>query len=112
MPADKKIQMTDITDVGKKLKDIHVRISYRIINLFSGQLYQSPVKAIEELIANSYDAFASVCQVIIPDNLSKSDRIIVFDDGTSMDVDGFEKLWMIASTDKRDKESKKTITYW
>jgi hypothetical protein len=109
MPGDKKIEMTDITDVGKKLKDIHVTISYRIINLFSGQLYQSPIKAIEELIANSYDAFASVCQVIIPSNLSKSDRIIVFDDGTSMDVDGFEKLWTIASTDKREKESKKRL---
>src|SRR2546422_6176515 len=101
--------MTDVTDVGRKIKDIDVTISFRIINLFSGQLYQSPAKAIEELIANSYDAFASECQVIIPEKLSKSDRIIVFDDGTSMDVDGFEKLWTIASSDKRENESKKRL---
>jgi hypothetical protein len=109
MPRNGKLRLTGITDVGRKLKEIRVRINYRIINLFSGQLYQSPVKAIEELIANSYDAFATMCQVVIPNNLSKSDRIIVFDDGTSMDVDGFEKLWTIASTDKRDQESKKRL---
>src|SRR2546425_10723012 len=101
--------MTDITDAGEKVREIEVTISYQIINLFSGQLYQSPVKAIEELIANSYDAFATVCHVIVPSNLSKSDRIIVEDDGTSMDVDGFEKLWTIARSDKRQNESKKRL---
>lgn len=101
--------MTDITDAGRKLKDIQVTISYRIINLFSGQLYQSPAKAVEELIANSYDAFATMCHIVIPGNLSKSDRIIVFDDGSSMDVDGFEKLWTIADSDKRNNESKKRL---
>src|SRR2546422_2754613 len=101
--------MVDVTTTGKELKEIDVRISFRIINLFSGQLYQSPAKAIEELVANSYDAFANECQVIIPEKLSKSDRIIVFDDGSSMDVDGFEKLWKIASSDKRENESKKRL---
>src|SRR2546426_4568540 len=101
--------MADVTDVGRKIKDINVTISFRIINLFSGQLYQSPAKAIEELIANSYDAFAGICQVIIPNNLSKSDRIIVFDNGTSMDVDGFENLWTIAKSNERDKETKKRL---
>ncbi len=63
--------MADVTEAGKKVKDIKVTISYRIINLFSGQLYQSPAKAIEELVANSYDAFAGLCHVIIPANLSQ-----------------------------------------
>src|SRR2546428_8378233 len=101
--------MTDITDAGEKVREIEVTISYQIINLSSGQHYQSPVKAIEELIANPYDAFATVCHVIVPSNLSKSDRIIVEDDGTSMDVDGFEKLWTIATSDKRENESKKRL---
>ncbi len=98
-----------MTTAGRELKQIDVRISFRIINLFSGQLYQSPAKAIEELVANSYDAFANECHIIIPDKLSKSDRIVIFDDGSSMDVDGFEKLWTIASSDKREKESKKRL---
>src|SRR3989441_3933651 len=101
--------MTDLTDTGREIKKIQVTISYRIINLFSGQLYQSPAKAIEELVANSYDAFADACYVIIPNNLSMSDRIIVEDDGTSMDVDGFEKLWAIATSDKRENESKNRL---
>src|SRR2546425_12191989 len=98
--------MVDVTTTGKELKEIDVRISFRIINLFSGQLYQSPAKEIEELVANSYDAFANECQVIIPEKLYKSDRIIVFDDGSSMDVDGFDKLWKLASSDNRADDSK------
>ena len=101
--------MTDLTTAGTKLKDISVNIRYRIINLFSGQLYQSPAKAIEELVANSYDAFATECQVIIPENLNVSNKIVVFDDGSSMDVDGFEDLWTIAGTKKRDHQSKKRL---
>lgn len=47
--------------MGKPIGEIPVRIRHQIINLFSGQLYQSPAKAIEELVANSYDAFAERC---------------------------------------------------
>ena len=42
--------------VGRHTDDITVRISYRIIQLFSEGLYKSPTKAIEELVANSFDA--------------------------------------------------------
>lgn len=101
--------MADFTDAGKKIKQIKVSVSYQIINLFSGQLYQSPIKAVEELIANSYDAFAKNCHVLIPKNLSASDRIIVYDDGISMDIKGFEDLWTIARSRKREAESKKRL---
>lgn len=39
---------------GKKIDDIEVSISYKIIELFSAGLYSSPNKAFEELICNSY----------------------------------------------------------
>ena len=46
-------------NTGKKIDDIHVTLSYRIIELFSAGLYSSPNKAFEELVCNSYDAHAS-----------------------------------------------------
>ncbi len=49
----------NLESVGKKIDDIDVTISSRIIELFSAGLYSSPNKAFEELICNSYDAFAS-----------------------------------------------------
>ena len=46
-------------ELGKpSKKHIDVRISYRIIELFSEGLYSSPNKAVEELVSNSWDAGA------------------------------------------------------
>lgn len=99
--------LADFRSQGEKVKDIPVTVSYEIINLFSGQLYQSPSKAVEELVANSYDAHASRCHVIVPSNPTTSSRIVVYDDGTSMDVGGLEDLWTIARSKKRIEESAK-----
>lgn len=54
----------DINTAGKKIDEIEVRISYKIIELFSAGLYSSPNKAFEELICNSYDAFADTVSVL------------------------------------------------
>ena len=43
---------------GNETEKIDVRLSYRIVRLFSEGLYASPNKAIEELVANSFDAGA------------------------------------------------------
>ena len=44
---------------------ITVRLSNEIVTLRSSQLYQSPLKAIEELVVNAYDANASECRLFI-----------------------------------------------
>jgi len=41
---------------GGVTDQIDVKISHRIIQLFSEGLYSSPNKAIEELVSNSFDA--------------------------------------------------------
>ncbi len=95
---------------GRKVETIGVELSYQIIKHFSAGLYTSPNKAVEELVANSYDAFAYNVHVIVPDNLSAPEATIwVIDDGESMDVQGFRDLWKIGESTKRDPklESKK-----
>ena len=52
----------DLLNLGTTIDNISVTISYRIIELFSAGLYSSPNKAFEELICNSYDAFAKMLQ--------------------------------------------------
>ncbi len=42
--------------IGKSTDTIDVRLSYRIIELFSEGLYASPNKGVEELVANSFAA--------------------------------------------------------
>src|ERR1700688_631338 len=74
----------------------------RIIELFSEGLYASPNKAIEELVANSFDAGAQTVQVILSANLHDQDAsIVVIDDGGGMGVEGLKQHWLIGVSNKR-----------
>jgi hypothetical protein len=109
--------------VGTQADVIPVHISYEIIRLFSEGLYQSPHKAIEELVSNGYDAGASSVHVIMPstsehvgveadfdeDASAEFDHrdgiespLWVIDNGSGMDAEGFVQLWKVASSAKAD----------
>jgi hypothetical protein len=66
---------------------IPVRISFEIIRLFSEGLYQSPHKAIEELVSNSFDAGAQLVHILTPrppvDAEGAVDALWVIDEGFS-----------------------------
>lgn len=90
-------------DIGKPTDQIEVRLSYKIVELFSEGLYASPNKAIEELVANSFDAGAQTVQVLVAGNLSAQDAsIVIFDDGGGMDDLGLKQHWLIGSSNKRE----------
>ncbi len=94
-------------NLGQKTSDIEVRISYRIIQLFSEGLYSSPHKAIEELVSNAFDAGATNVHVILPpDLMADGATITVIDDGTGMDQSGLTEHWLIGVTRKRDRDVK------
>ena len=91
-----------LESTGTVIDTIDVRISYKIIELFSAGLYSSPNKAFEELICNSYDAFAQMVCVHVPSDLTTQDsHIWVCDDGESMDQAGLKDLWRIGESFKR-----------
>lgn len=88
--------------IGSKQSEIDVRISYRIIQLFSEGLYASPNKAIEELVSNSFDAGATIVHIILPQDLtSKKGVIAVVDNGVGMDEGGLKEHWLIGVSQKR-----------
>jgi len=68
---------------------IEVSLSNELVHLLSDQLYQSPLKAIEELVVNAYDADATECRIFVPspDDESKN-NIVVYDDGIGMNRNG------------------------
>ena len=89
--------------IGDATEDIEVRLSYRIVELFSEGLYTSPNKAVEELVANSFDAGARSVHVLLSSNLHDQDATIaVFDDGEGMDRDGLKRHWLIGVSNKRN----------
>ena len=81
--------------VGK----VVLQVDYQIIEHFSEHLYDSPNKAVEELVANSFDAFATEARVFTPGPYT-ANRVIVWDNGESMDVEGLQQLWWIAKSPK------------
>jgi hypothetical protein len=87
---------------GKKTGDIDVRLSYKIVDLFSEGLYASPNKALEELVANSFDAGALNVAVFLPADLhAQGATIAVIDDGVGMDELGLRQHWLIGTSNKR-----------
>lgn len=84
---------------------IPVPISYEIIQLFSEGLYQSPQKAIEELVTNGFDAGAHNVRVVLPSAGDKdtlaAESLFVIDDGTGIDSGGFSDLWSVARSKKK-----------
>jgi hypothetical protein len=89
-------------ELGKQTGSIDVRLSYRIIELFSEGLYASPNKAIEELVANSFDAGAQRVHVLLSTSFhDQAATIAVIDDGESMDEEGLKQHWLIGVSNKR-----------
>jgi hypothetical protein len=87
---------------GTEKEKINVQLSYRIVSLFSEGLYASPNKAIEELVANSFDAGARQVAILLPaDFHDQGATIAVVDDGEGMDASGLKQHWLIGKSLKR-----------
>ena len=92
---------TQREELGRVVGSVVLQVDYQIIEHFSEHLYDSPNKAVEELVANSFDAFATEVRVFTPGPYT-ADRVIVWDNGDSMDVEGLKQLWWIAKSPKVD----------
>lgn len=99
----------ELAAIEAPTEELPVQISYEIIRLFSEGLYQSPHKAIEELVSNGYDAGATTVMVLTPradaeDDDSK-DSLWVIDNGSGMDAAGFKQLWLVAESSKANEDA-------
>jgi hypothetical protein len=87
---------------------VTVKVSNAIVKLLSDQLYASPLKAIEELVVNSYDAGAKECRLFVPapsqHKEEESGFVIHFDNGGGMNPTGLHQLWHIGLSNKRNNE--------
>ena len=106
MPATLRQHVDDLVRASREqdkpnpvVGEVVLQVDYQIIEHFSEHLYDSPHKAIEELVANSFDAFATEVRVFTPGPYT-SDRVLVWDNGESMDVEGLQQLWWIARSPK------------
>jgi hypothetical protein len=92
---------------GEFQEYLTVEIAYEVIQLLSEQLYSSPLKAIEELVVNSWDADATECRVFVPApdvlvDTVPTTAIAVLDNGHGMTIDDLRNLWHVGLSGKRD----------
>ena len=88
---------------------LYLQFHGRIIDSLGIQMYQNPVAAVAELIANAWDADASNVAVKLPANLSGISTIIVCDDGIGMTFEQCQKLYLNIGRNRRiDDETAKT----
>ncbi len=103
--------VVDILSGLPQVDEVKVQISNELVHLLSDQLYQSPLKAVEELVVNCYDADAKTCKLYVPDSSDMgqtgSDFLAIFDDGRGMTADGMTDLWHIGRSNKRTEEIQK-----
>ena len=83
---------------------VPVVLSHELIGLLSEQMYGSPIKAIEELVVNAYDADAKECRITIPAKNGQTEFIAVYDDGAGMDGQAIRDLWNIGRSSKREDQ--------
>jgi hypothetical protein len=101
-PADVAAEPAHAGDV---VGHVEVTVGPRFLDLFSAQLYSSPNKAFEELVANSWDAGARVVHVHVPppkELVEPGATLWVLDDGESMDIEGLRALWAVARSAKQE----------
>lgn len=84
-------------------KEFSFSVDSAVLSELGERLVSSTHLALCELIKNSYDADASLCEVSIASLDEDRVTITIKDDGTGMSVQDIEKYWMrIGTTHKRD----------
>lgn len=91
-------------EIGRLEDTAEVELAPDLVPLLSDQLYQSPLKAIEELVVNSYDAEAKDCYISILPEYNQPETVSVADDGFGMDAAGLKNLWHVGRSSKRSAE--------
>lgn len=76
--------MSNISPTTDCERVLRLNYSGRIIDHLGLQMYQSPVAAVAELVANAWDADAGKVDIKLPAKLTKTAELVVKDDGNGM----------------------------
>jgi len=80
--------------VDSEHKTLQLNYSGRIIDQLGIQMYQSPVAAVAELVANAWDADAETVKISLPNTLDDAAEITLEDDGIGMTFEECEERYL------------------
>ena len=88
-----------VTTAERKL---YLEFHGRVIEHLGIQMYQSPVNAIAELVANAWDADATSVEIELPDTVTDpTATFMIRDNGIGMDFDECQKLYLAVGRNRR-----------
>ena len=88
---------------------LYLKFHGRILDSLGIQMYQSPVAAVAELIANAWDADAKEVRITLPDTLDGSPELIVYDNGRGMTFDECQSFYLNVGRNRRVDMGAKSV---
>ncbi len=88
----------------KSRKKLRLTIQGRIIDHLGIQMYQTPVAAIAELVANAWDADATRVDIALPDALDEDSLFVLADDGIGMTFEECESRYLNVGYSRREND--------
>ena len=87
-------------------RKLYLEFYGRVIEHLGIQMYQSPVNAIAELVANAWDADAITVEIELPQNLTDPDATVaVRDDGVGMTFEECQRFYLAVGRNRRGEET-------
>lgn len=80
---------------------LHFRFSGRLAQLLGRQSLATEIRALFELVKNSYDADATECRVVFENILRGTGKISIKDNGIGMNEDDFKNKFMVVATSNK-----------
>lgn len=90
--------------MSEEAKRLRLSFHGRIIDHLGIQMYQSPVAAIAELIANAWDADAEEVSVALPAELGPEAEIAIRDNGVGMTFEDCQERYLKVGYDRRQRD--------
>ena len=100
------VNAMDQKAVGPADRKLYLEFHGRVIEHLGIQMYQSPVNAIAELVANAWDADATCVKIKLPESVADpSATFVIRDDGIGMDFDECQNLFLAVGRNRRGNEA-------
>jgi Histidine kinase-, DNA gyrase B-, and HSP90-like ATPase len=99
----------NITNIDKG-KTVYFSTSAQAVRRWGRESISDPIVALLELVKNSYDADADLCNIVFDNvRIKEKGRIVIKDNGTGMTEEDILKKWLRAATNNKSlsKETKK-----
>ncbi len=87
---------------------MHFKFSPSILSRLGEELIPNPDQGILELVKNSYDADATICEIELLNTEEIGGSIIISDNGVGMDLDTLQSGWLVIGKSEKELANERT----